>query len=380
MQVLVDVSVLAFPEKTGIAHYVTKVLPGLLNSDVANRYLLFGSSFRNAGRLREELRDKFPGAQGIVRMIPDKVLDYGLKYALPLETLAGKEFDLAYLPGPSLYFTRRAKKVAVIHDVALKRNPDWNKFLYTRSVLFQLQKFLAGIDAIIVDADATKKDLQELYGIPAAKITVIPLAVDHDQFRPVPDSQISPEIDQITGGADYILFVSTLEPRKNIPNILRAFSQLKKTGLKEKLVLVGRKGWLCNEIFRTWEELNLKNEVIFAGYAGNALLPHFYSRARFLIFPSLYEGFGLPILEAMACGCPIITSSVSSMPEVAGDAALLVNPYAVEEIAEAMGRLLKDNGLRENLRRKGMERVKLFSWENTARETLKVFEKICAQN
>ena len=376
MQVLVDVSALAFSEKTGIAHYITKVLLGLLDSDDTNHYLIFASSFKNAGHLRGELRDRFPGAQEIIRTIPGKFLDCGLKYVLPLETLAGRDFDLAYLPGPSLYFTKRAKKVAVIHDVALRKNPAWNKFLYTRSFLFQLQRFLMNIDGIIADSEATKKDLRDLYGVPGEKITVIPLAVDCGRFQPVPASEISPEVDRVTGGNDYILFVSTLEPRKNIPNILRAFAQLKKSGVKEKLLLVGRKGWLCDEIFRTWEELGLKDEVVFVGYTGDALLPHFYSRARFLIFPSFYEGFGLPILEAMACGCPVITSNLSSMPEVAGDAALLVNPYDVKEISEAMGRLLQDEGLRENLRLKGTERVKLFSWEKTARETLKVFTKV----
>jgi len=167
-----------------------------------------------------------------------------------------------------------------------------------------------------------------------------------------------------------------LEKRKNIPTLIKAFYESKRRRTNHKLVIVGKKGWKYDDIFETIDALNLKNEVIFTGYVPKEDLVKFYNTADLFVYPSVYEGFGLPPLEAMACGCPVITSNISSLPEVVGNAGITVNPYDVEELVEAMYRVLNDEDLRKELSKKGLERSKLFSWRKTAEETWKVYEEV----
>ena len=150
--------------------------------------------------------------------------------------------------------------------------------------------------------------------------------------------------------------------------------------MKQKLVLCGRPGWKYDSIFQTVEELGLKSDVIFPGYAPESELIAIYNMADLFVYPSLYEGFGLPPLEAMACGVPVITSNVSSLPEVVGDAGITVNPLDVNKLAEAMGSVLNSNTLREEMSQKGLKRASQFNWENTAAETLKVYESVVKES
>jgi glycosyltransferase involved in cell wall biosynthesis len=173
---------------------------------------------------------------------------------------------------------------------------------------------------------------------------------------------------------DYILYVGTLQPRKNLRRLLKAYAMVQKRDETPCLVIAGRKGWLYDQIFQQVERLGLETEVIFPGYVPQDDLPTLLSGACFFVFPSLYEGFGLPVLEAMACGTPVLCSNVSSLPEVAGNVALLVDPLDVESMAEAMNRLLQDEGLRAQLVERGFQQVRQFSWDRCARETLTVLE------
>ena len=178
----------------------------------------------------------------------------------------------------------------------------------------------------------------------------------------------------ITGS--FILFVGNISPRKNILALLQAFNKLKKRGIKHKLVIAGKKDQRYEQVLKTLNELNLGGEVIFTGYVPEEDLPKLYNAADLFVYPSLYEGFGLPILEAMACGTPVVASNVSSLPEVAGDAGLLVNPQDVDALTNAMYKVLTDDKLKESLIDKGLERAKFFSWEKTARETLEVYKEV----
>jgi len=176
---------------------------------------------------------------------------------------------------------------------------------------------------------------------------------------------------------EYVLYVGTLQPRKNLGRLLEAVALLRKEarrGEAPSLIIAGRKGWLYDPVFQQVERLGLEGEVVFPGYVPQEDLPALLSGARLFVFPSLYEGFGLPVLEAMACGTPVVCSNVSSLPEVAGDAALLVDPLDVEGMAEAMNRLLQDEGLRAELVERGYRQVRRFSWERCARATLAVLE------
>jgi glycosyltransferase involved in cell wall biosynthesis len=177
--------------------------------------------------------------------------------------------------------------------------------------------------------------------------------------------------------AIFLLYVGTIEPRKNLLTLIRAYDELLRTTEHQpQLVLCGGRGWLCDEVFNLVDELKLQDQVRFTGYVDDADLPALYSAAQAFVYPSLYEGFGLPPLEAMACGAPVITSNVTSLPEVVGDAGLTHAPEDARELTRTMARLLSDLNLRAHFKRAGLERARQFSWERAARATQVVYDEV----
>jgi len=218
-------------------------------------------------------------------------------------------------------------------------------------------------------------DLQRCLAIPARKITVIPLAAE-THFRPIPLAQRHPILERHGLEPPYILYVGSVEPRKNLLRLLQAYQRLRQWSTRWRLVIVGaRNYWKSSPIARAVQDSGLQGCVHFTGYIPDEDLPALYSAADLFAFPSLYEGFGLPVLEAMACGTPVVTSNSSSLPEVVGDAALLVDPYDVEALAEAMRQILADPQLAEDLRQRGLQRASEFSWERTAQSTVAVYRQ-----
>jgi len=285
-------------------------------------------------------------------------------------------FHGLYLPTLP-FFIKRGKLVITIHDLISLIHPEFFTWKHRKIMNFLLPKMLASADKIIADSYSTQRDLSRFLKVHDEKITVIHLGLD-ERFKPDSFPHVEKIKKRYSIEGDYILFVGVLEPRKNIERILEALAILKKTGKIQgkKLVVAGETGWLYKGIFKKVQELNLEKEVIFTGFVDGAELPALYSGALFFVYPSLYEGFGFPVLEAMACGTPVITSNVSSLPEVAGDAAILINPHHVEELAWQMERLFEDKELREELKKKGLERSKSFSWEKTAMKTLEVYKEL----
>jgi glycosyltransferase involved in cell wall biosynthesis len=229
------------------------------------------------------------------------------------------------------------------------------------------------VDLIIAVSEATKKDTIEILNIPEEKIRVVYEAAPED-LKQIKDKKIIEKVKKKYGiKGDYLLSVATLEPRKNLKRIIEAWRLVQSAKNKEQsLVIAGKQGW--------GEDLNSKlktrnSKILFTGYVSREELSVLYSGANCFVFTSLYEGFGLPILEAMKCGCPVLTSNISSMPEVAGEAGILVNPLEVKDIARGIIEVIRDKEIREALRKKGFEQVKKFSWEKAARETLKLYEK-----
>ena len=226
---------------------------------------------------------------------------------------------------------------------------------------------------IIAVSHTTKRDLIQHMGIPEERISVVYEAIDHRVFRPVERRLVD---------YPYILYVGTEQPRKNLIGLLRAFGELKgQNGFKDlKLLKLGRAGGTNGEFrketLRAIRELGLSSDVVFTEYVAEEDLPAYYSGAQCFILPSLYEGFGFPPLEAMACGCPVIVSNVAALPEVVGNAALLINPNDTSSLASALRAILTDKDLKQRLVLKGLEHAKLFSWEKAARETLSVYETV----
>jgi len=223
---------------------------------------------------------------------------------------------------------------------------------------------------VIAISQSTRRDLVKQWGLPAGKIDVAYPGVGV-QFRPLPADEVAAFRARRGLPERFILHLGTLQPRKNLVRLVRAYGRLCAHGTDAKLVLVGGRGWFYQEILAEIERLNLQNDVLLPGYAPAEELPLWYNAAALLAYPSLYEGFGLPVVEAMACGTPVVTSNVSSMPEAAGDAALLVNPHDTAALADALHCLLADGGLPA----KGREQAAGFTWHKTAADTVATYQR-----
>jgi glycosyltransferase involved in cell wall biosynthesis len=268
--------------------------------------------------------------------------------------------------------------VITIHDLAFLIYPH---FLTKDSARYygQIDRAVRRADRVIAVSESTKGDLIRMLGTPEDKIRVIYEAAD-PLFQPEDRAGALEQVQALFElPGDFILFVSTIEPRKNVTGLLRAYRRLRDDyKLTPVLVLVGARGWLCNEVDELVDKLDLRPYCFFLGSVGSHDLSHLYNAATCLVHPAFYEGFGLPPLEAMACGTPVIVSNVSSLPEVVGDAALLVNPENDEEITVALWRLLTDRVLWTELREKGLCRAAAFSWERAAQQTMAVYGEATA--
>jgi alpha-1,3-rhamnosyl/mannosyltransferase len=266
---------------------------------------------------------------------------------------------------------RRAKRVVSIHDLTAILFPQWHPADRLRKMRAGLQASAEAADRIIAVSQATRDDIVKHLGIPAERVAVVPLAVDpsfHPPSRAEVDAALAPL--GLSNGA-YLLFLGTLEPRKNLGRLVEAVTR---AGTDVgPLVLAGAEGWGNDELRPRITELERQGRVRYLGYVPDALRTPLIGGARMFVYPSLYEGFGLPPLEAMACGTPVIASNVSSLPEVVGDAALLVDPLDVDDLAAGIRKLWDDEALRYDLRVCGLARAREFTWERTARLTLEAY-------
>lgn len=270
--------------------------------------------------------------------------------------------------------------VITIYDMVLEIFPKtmhWKNWLPLKLLMRASAKKASRIIAI---SENTKRDIVKFLGVPCEKIKVIYLGVDKP-FSPVEKEDDSDILCKYGLTPGFLLNVGTIEPRKNLLRLLKAYKMVvSDNGLMLKLVVAGGHGWLNKGIYEEVNLLGLSENVVFTGYVPDSELPALYRSASAFVYPSLYEGFGLPPLEAMACGTPVISSNVSSIPEVVGDAGILVDPYRPEEIARAICTVLENSDLRDRLKREGLARAGLFTWDKTARETIKLYQEIIDEN
>ena len=275
--------------------------------------------------------------------------------------------------------TGRLGGVVTIYDLWMDRSPQYSPKLFGQRASFQRTRRTAWrARKVMTISKFSADEIMSLYGLPSERIAVIPCGVS-DDFRPQHDPAAFGELRRRIGlpDAPFILFVGGADPRKNHQAVVRAFA--KRAGeLKEcRLVLVGDSVHRFGNMSRTIAQCGMERRVICPGRLPIGDITRLYSHADLFVFPSLYEGFGMPVIEAMACGAPVVTSNRTALPEVAGDAALLVNPDDDDELAGAMVRILRDTPLRESLRAKGFDRAKQFTWERAARQTLAVYKELC---
>ena len=268
-------------------------------------------------------------------------------------------------------------RVLTIHDVVPFLFPEThtalNNFLYKR----WLPLTLGNVDALIVPSEATKRDVERYLKVPAEKLHVTPWGVDL-RFRPVPESEVAPVLRRYSIDAPYIFYVGSIEPRKNLGVLLRAFARLRPSRPDLQLVIGGRPAWKHEAFFAEAAQLELEDSVRFTGFVADSDLPPLYAGAVATVYPSLYEGFGLPVLESLACGTPVVCSDTAALTEVGGDACLYIPPADETGFVTALQRLLDDAALRATLREKGLERAARFTWQETARATVAVYEGVRA--
>lgn len=356
-------------DKTGTETYSYQLLTALAKLDKKHQYIVYIRPGVEVGRWPENFHFKTINFSR-----------WWTQVGLAAKTFTDS-LDLLFIPAHTLPIIRKPglKTVITVHDLGSEYLPAMHQ-VKQRLYLSFMQKFqLKTASKIIAVSKATKQDLINRIGIEPNKITVIYEGYDEKLFRPIKSLSRAKSRDDILVnslrqyGLDrdkYFVFVGTVQPRKNLARLIEAFALL---GGKLRLVIAGQKGWLSDEIYLLPKKLGIEARVKFLGYVPEKDLPALYSQALALVFPSLFEGFGLPILEAQACGCPVITSKVSSMPEVAGKGAVYVNPYSIEDIIRGLKEIRQS---KDKLIKAGFENVNRFSWQKCARETLQVLESL----
>jgi len=364
----------AIEQGGGIGRYVRELVAALSRLDTETSYRLFVSGAKTL---------LSPPGENFAWMgtrIPPIWLARGWHRArlpLPVEIFTGR-VDLFHATDFTLPPTR-ARTLLTVHDLSFVRVPDAASPRLKRYLDAVVPRSVRRADHILADSQATKDDLIALYNTPPDKITVLLSGVEA-RFRRVDDETVQ---NAVRGkyhlpARPFILSVGTVQPRKNYIRLIQALAQLRSSGRDVGLVIVGGRGWLQDPIYDTIQTHNLHDYVHFTGFADDADLPALYSAAALTALPSLYEGFGIPVLESMACGTPVVTSNISSLPEVAGDAALIVTPTDLDAIIAAIMRLLDDSDLRRTLIARGIAQAGRFTWDASAAHLAAIYRHLLA--
>lgn len=370
MRVICDIRPLLDPRRSGVGTYAAEIVRALASRG-AHEYVLYANASR--GSLPADLPAPSSRVAHRLTRRPNRLLNasFALFGAPAIESLAGGG-DVAYLPNLNFAATR-LPLVVTVHDLSFVRFP---RFFSAKQRLWHAaigaEGLLRRAAAVIAVSRHTKADVVETFGVPEERVSVAGPGVSAG-FSPRPEPEIAAVRAKHGLHAPYYLFLGSLEPRKNIPGIIDAFDRVR---ADLDLVIAGGKGWLFRDIFRRAAASKKRDRIKFLGYVDAADKPALYSGASALVYPSFYEGFGMPPLEAMACGAPVVASHASSLGEVVGDAGLLVDPYAPDDIAAAMTAVVEDGRLASELRRRGLERAKLFTWDASAATLEGVFARV----
>ncbi len=371
MPIYLDVSA-AVHRRAGLGRYAESLTRALI-ARAPDRYALFYNRERGAEPLAG------------LEHVPAHTIALGYKpwrMLVWLGQLAHVGFD-RLLPGAALFHAtehlllplRSIPTVLTVHDLIFRHLPEHHKPLNRWYLNLTMPLYCRRATHIIAVSACTRRDLLTLYGLPPDKVTVIPEAAD-PRFRPQSSDIVAAVRTRYGLPERYLLAVGTIEPRKNLTRLLRAFEALRAEQLTDALVIVGKRGWLYGDFFAALERSPARDAVLFPGYVADEDLPAIYGGAQALAFPSLYEGFGLPVLEALACGTPVVTANTSAIPEAGGDAVLYCDPTDLEALTAALRHILRDATLREEMRARGLVQAARFSWERAAEETQAVYDAV----
>jgi glycosyltransferase involved in cell wall biosynthesis len=354
----------------GINSYIYHLLRHLGRIDSDYSYSVFLSERRFADERLKLRYTRWPTHRPLVRILWEQLVQPMALRQAGIDLLHAMAFT-----GP---LATPCPFVVTVYDLSFLHYPDafrsWNRW-YLRC--------FTGLSArrarrVIAISENTKRDVVKMLGVPSDSVDVVYCGAG-EIFHPLPPAEVTRFRRERALPDRFILFLGTLEPRKNVQMLIRAYAQWQKAEPAiPKLVVAGGKGWYYGQIFAEVERLELTGEVIFPGYVAQEELPLWYNAASLFVYPSRFEGFGLPVLEAMACGTPVVTTSAASLPEVAGGAALLVSPDDEKQLIEAMRRALCDQALREEMTTKGRAHATTFTWDRTARQTADVYKRALA--
>lgn len=380
MKIAFDIQLLLKGGKTGIGWYADNILRKLPH-EKNNTYQL--NCFVH-GHQKEKLKNA--GIYTKMGYLLNKCSWFNstiyrcvsMLFYVPYSLFFGGDSDITvffnYIIPPGL----KGKKVVFIYDMVYKAHPETVRGR-TKSILnTALKKSCNRADHIFTISQFSKKEIIKYLKIPENKISIINCGVDSSIFHPnYAEGEILSVTKKYKIPRKYLLYLGTLEPRKNIERLILAYSQLKNENINlPKLVLAGGKGWMYDRIFEMIRSLHLEQDVVFTGYINQEDVPILMKGALAFLFPSIYEGFGMPPLEAMACGTPVLVSYTASLPEVVGDAGILVDPYSIESIKRGIELIVRDKDLRSDLSQKGLERAKNFTWERSAQLLHKLLSRL----
>ena len=380
MRIAIDARQAVSRERSGVGYYVLHLLRLLPRVDPGTNYVAWYPSLRATLNAKRKLRTALDRAPNLVDRVTPIPAAWFEALSFPrAEWLV--RFDVLFAPNYLPPPTRTPGLVLTVHDLAFRLLPHTAP-LATREWLSRLEHSLRQARRVIAVSEQTRRDLLETYPVKADRISVVPLGVDTDLYRPASADAVKAVTKKYGIEPPYVLTLGGIEPRKNLPAIVQAYALLN-ADVRPALVLAGPvaplnpEGWAVLRPALKDLPPQVREHIVFTGYVSETDKVALLSGAEALIFPSLYEGFGLPVIEAMACGTPVLTSNLSALPETAGDAALLVDPGEVEAIAEGMERVLVEASLKDRLRASGLARAKTFSWERTAVRTAEVLHQAC---
>ena len=356
-------------KQTGVQRAAYNLLCTLVKIDRENEYFIFTGE-----KQLDNPNWDYPNVQVVPSVIREGESfrnHFWEQFTLPRLAKTYK-VDILHSPANMAPLLYKGRSIVHIHDLCFVVNPQWYSFSFHTLYNFVIPRLARRATKVITNSNNSRNDLLQFCNVPAESVSLIYWAVD-DMFikeRSVPS---------VGGGIshkDYILYVGSLEPRKNIRALVEAYERLRESDpeIKTKLILIGGESPLFGEV--RLNAKNFKDDVIFKGFVDDPTLREFYRKASLVVYPSLYEGFGLPPLEAMASGTPVVTSNTSSIPEVVGDAALMVNPYDTTQLAQTMGLVLRDQDLREQLIERGRQQVERFNWYRVARNLLAIYYEV----
>jgi len=378
MRIGIDCRTILDPERgeaAGVGHYTYHLIENLLKIDTKNKYVLFfDRRVGDAGHFKQRNSE--------IKFFPfieyKTFLPIAYSHFLVAAYVSRERLDVFHSPACTVPLAYSKNSVVTIHDMAIYQNKSWfpGQIFSTRIVVPQSVKKAKRVISV---SNYTKQDLVKFMQIPEERVTVVYNGVDIKiDERHSAESRKDYLKNKFGVEKKYVLFVGTIQPRKNVMGVIQAFDRLRGTSAYDdfQLVISGKKGWDNDDVFRAIRQFGLTKKVIFTGYITSSDKALLMRNASLFVFPSFYEGFGLSILEAQKVGTPVITSDITSMPEVADDGAILVDPYDIDALSKAMKKALTDHELRNSLIKKGYENVKKFSWEKCARETLAVYEEV----